>query len=244
VSGGRTLGGGVAGNNGNSGSELQVGLNTSTAGVYTGANAGSATLTLASHDSDLADLPLTTGPVSLSATVNNYAVVGLASTTNGSLTGGHSAYTLNLGTLTQGSGFITAALTALNAALGPADDLTLNSGDFSVISGGGEFGLTLNQVTKLAAGATQGNALDVSLDTSGTGTFDEVITFDGIGSNDSGYSSNANVLDPTLTIEATVSPSGPPTGVPEPSSWLVLLSALAGLGGIGRLRRGGRARVD
>ena len=237
VVGGGTLGSGVTAGN-NSGSALQVGLNTSTAGVYTGGNAGSANLSLASHDSDLADVALSTSPVTLNATVNNYAAVGLASTTNGSLTGSGSAYTLNLGTLTQGSngGSIAAALAALNAALGPADDLTLNSGDFSVISGGGEFGLTLNQVTKLAAGDTQDGALDVSLDTNNTGTFDEVITFDGIGSNASGYSSNANVLDPTLTIEAMVTSggSGPPTGVPEPSSWLVLLSALAGLGGIRR----------
>ncbi len=231
VSSGGSLGSGVAGNNGNSGSALQVGLSIGTAGVCS----GSANLTLASHDSDLADVALTTSPVALSGTVNNYAAVGLASTTNGSLAGGDTAYTLNLGTLTQGSGVISAALTALNVWFGPADGLTLNSGDFSVLSGGGEFGLTLNQVTDLAAGDTQGNALDVSLDTSGAGTFDEVIQFDGFGSNASGYDSNANVLDPTLTILASVSASGGgPTGVPEPSSWLMLLSALAGLGGVAR----------
>ena len=238
VSGGGTLGSGVTAG-GNSGNALAVGLNTGTAGAYS----GNANLTLASHDSDLADLALTTSPVTLSATVNNYAAVGLASTTKGSLTGGGSAYTLNLGTLTQGSGIVAAALAALNAALGPADALTLNSGDFTVISGGSEFGLTLNQVTDLAAGDTQDNAFDVSLDTNGTGTFEEVIQFDGFGSNDGGYDSNANVLDPTLTIEATVLPagSGPPTGVPEPSSWLMLLSSLTGLGGIARPWR--RART-
>ncbi len=247
VTGGGTLGSGVAGNNGSSGSALRVGLNTSTAGVYTGANAGSATLTLASHDSDLADLALTTSPVTLSATVNNYAAVGLASTTRGSLTGGGSAYTLNLGTLTQGSGLISAALAALNAALAPADALSLgiDSSGYSVESGSG-FGLALNAFADLAAGDTQGNAFDVSLDTSGTGTFDEVIKFDGYGSNADYSDNNANVLDPTLTIEATVTAggSGPPTGVPEPSSWLVLLSALAGLGSMRRLRSGSPARVD
>ena len=125
-------------------------------------------------------MALSTSPVTLSATVNNYAAVGLASTTNGSLTGGGSAYTLNLGTLTQGSGVITAALAAINAALGPADALSLgiDSAGYSVESGGG-FELMLNPFADLAAGDTQGNAFDVSLDTSGTGTFDEVIKFDG-----------------------------------------------------------------
>ena len=232
VVGGGSLGSGVTAGN-NSGSALRVGLNTSTAGVYT----GNANLSLSSHDSDLADVALTTSPVSLSGTVNNYAAVGLASTTNGSLTGGGSAYTLNLGTLTQGSGVITAALAALNAALGPADALSLgiDSPGYSVESGSG-FGLTLNPFADLAAGDTQDNAFDVSLDTSGTGTFEEVIKFDGYGSNADYSDNNANVLDPTLTIEASVTAggSGPPTGVPEPSSWLVLLSALAGLGGVSR----------
>jgi hypothetical protein len=94
----------------------------------------------------------------------------------------------------------------------------------------------LNPFADLAAGDTQDNAFDVSLDTSGTGTFEEVIKFDGYGSNADYSDNNANVLDPTLTIEASVTAggSGPPTGVPEPSSWLVLASALAGLGGIRR----------
>ena len=85
TNGGGNLGTGVAaGQNSNA---LTVGLNTSIAGVFTGGSAGSAVLSLASHDADLADVALTTSPVTLTAQVNNYAGIGLANATKGSLTG-------------------------------------------------------------------------------------------------------------------------------------------------------------
>ena len=62
------MGAGVAGNGGSS-NALKVGLNTGTAGMYS----GSAALALASHDSQLTDVALNAGPVSLTAQVNNYA---------------------------------------------------------------------------------------------------------------------------------------------------------------------------
>ena len=85
TNGGGNLGTGVA--TGQNSNALTVGLNTSTAGVFTGGSAGSAVLSLASHDADLADVALTTSPVTLTAQVNNYAGIGLANATKGSLSG-------------------------------------------------------------------------------------------------------------------------------------------------------------
>ncbi len=125
TNGGGNLGSGVAaGQNSNA---LTVGLNTNTAGVFTGGSAGSAVLSLASHDSDLADKGLTTGPVALTAQVNNYAGIGLANATKGSLTGSGLSYTLNLGNITQGSGLLSALVDLLNGVTGPADLLSMSA---------------------------------------------------------------------------------------------------------------------
>jgi hypothetical protein len=235
VVGGGTLSPVAAGTN--SGSTLQVGLSTSSAGVFTGGSAGSANLTLASHDSDLADVALTTGPVSLNAQVNNYAAIGLANATKGTLSGGGSAYTLNLGTLTKGSSPITAAIDALNAVLGPADALSVSS--FNILSGSG-FGLALNAFSNLVAAGTDSDALDVTLNPTAAGFFTEEIQLIGIGSNASGWDSGTNVLDPTLIIDAKVAAGT--TGVPEPASWATMLTALAGLVGAARPWRRRQAR--
>ena len=142
--------------------------------------------------------------------MNNYAAVGLASTTRGSLTGGGAPHTGNLGTLTQGSGLISAALAALNAALGLADapSLGIDSTAYTVESGSG-FGLALNAFADLAAGDTLGQRLRrrrsiPAAPARSTRSSSSTATARMPTSSDN----NANVLDPTLTIEATVSPSG------------------------------------
>ncbi len=231
TNGGGTLGSGVA--VGAPSTALTVGLNTTAAGVFSGA----ATLNFASHNADLVDVALiggNPGPVALTGTVNNYAAIGIANATRGTLTGQGNAYTLNLGTLTRSSGAITAAFDALNAALGPADALSISS--FDILSGAGDFGITQNDVSDLAAGQSAGDAFEITFDPTADGSFSEEIRLIGTGSNDSGWDSGDGVLDPILTIEGTVTDGGN-TSVPEPASWLLLA---ASLGGLGSLRRFGR----
>ncbi len=237
TNGGGTLGTGVAaGTNSNA---LTVGLNTSKAGTFTGGNAGSATLTLASHDADLADAPISTSPVTVSAVINNYASIGLANATKGNLIGGNAAYTLNFGNVTKGTGLLTAALDLLNNAAGPADALSMLMNGFTVKSGTG-FSFSSGAFNTLAAGGSDQGDLSVQLDTATAGVLSETIQLDGTGTNVSGWNSGVGVNDPTLTITADVV-----TGVgavPEPPSLLVMLAGLFGLGAFAR--RGRRSRTS
>jgi hypothetical protein len=94
-----------------SSSALQVDLGTGTAGQF----AGTANLALASHDADLADLALTTNPLSLKAQVNFYAALAfLKQGGQGSLTGGGISFDLDFGSVLQGSSPQQALLAFLN----------------------------------------------------------------------------------------------------------------------------------
>ena len=91
-----------------SSSALQVNLATGTAGIFT----GSANLALASHDADLADLPLTTGSLSLNAQVNRFAALSfLKQGGDGALS---DSFVLDFGDVLQGSGTREALLAMLN----------------------------------------------------------------------------------------------------------------------------------
>jgi len=191
---------------------LNVGLNTAAAGVFT----GSATLTAASRNQDMADLTLAAQNVSLTGQVNNYARSAFQQVAgSGSFSQSGSIYTINFGTLLQGTSGITASLLALNSALGPAD---LLSGTYSfgaltdvVLSG-------FNPFADLAAGSSIGGLL-VAVSTSALGVFDDLITLNGVGSNASGYSASIGAI--TLELTGTVSAAA----VPEPDGISVLVLA-------------------
>ena len=222
-----TLGTGVAA--GSTSTALSVALNTATAGQFS----GSAAFALTSHNDDLSDIAAALGPVSLSGTVNNYAVSGfLQGGGAGTFGGASNAYTLNFGTVTQGSGSLMDTLFAGNLAFSIADAL---SGSFTATGGGGAFSLFgFDPFSGLGAGGRTG-PLSIIFDTGMVGSFTQFIRLAGIGSNDSGYS--AAVADTLLTITGTVSSSGGGgTPVPEPGTIALLSGALAGMLGWRRRR--------
>ena len=217
-----------------SASALKVGLNTTTAGVYS----GTASFSAASHDADLSDAALASLGVSLSGQVNNYAADAFRFGSGaGAFSQSGSTYILDYGTVAQNSGTRSTTLLAANSASGPADVLDgtfqfLDAADF----GEGGFSSFLN----LVAGQTTG-PLTLSFASSSIGIFMDTITLHGVGHNASGYS--AAIGDITLMIRGTVTGQvvPPVTGVPEPDSLLLLL----GLGvPLLFLRRGRKASQD
>ena len=81
-----------------------------------------ATVNFVSHNPDMADLDVEIVALSLTGTVNNYAESAFAFGSGaGSFSQGGSIFTLDFGTVFQGSGLFTTNLLALNAASGPAD---------------------------------------------------------------------------------------------------------------------------
>ena len=217
-----TLGAGVVA--GTSSNALQVGLDTSHAGFFS----GQANFALSSHDDDLSDVALAVGPVSLEAQVNNYANGVFEKTGgDGSLSGLGTSYKLDFGTRSQTLGSLLANIAVMNDVNGPADDLSGTFIDPTLPSN-----LTLGSFTSfldLAAGGTDG--LFVSLNENTPGFFDVFVTLDLTGSNSSGFSGAL----PSLTLELTGDIVAPPT-TPEPASLAILGTALAGLG-LSRRRR-------
>jgi hypothetical protein len=179
--------------------------------------------------------------IAVTGQVNNYAAIGMANATRGILTGGGSSFNLNLGNVSQGSGTIQSLLDLLNAAVGPADNLSMLTNAFTVQNGGG-FSVGIGAFSDLAAGDSDDGDLSISLDTSALGLMTETIQLDGTGSNASGWDSAFGVNDPTLTITADIITNGGGGGggssVPEPASMLLLLPGLAALRAV-RRRRGG-----
>jgi hypothetical protein len=201
-----------------SSSALHVDLATGTAGQFT----GTANLALASHDADLADLPLTTNQLSVKAQVNFYAALAfLKQGGQGSLTGGGSSFDLDFGSVLQGSSPQQALLAFFNdnpLAAQAFTDFLSSTG--SVASGFG-FTITGDSVSNLAGGVIGAPPFDVTFDTSVLGNFTEVLTFEveSINPNFDGF------LGPvTLTLEGDVVSSGP--SVAEPGTMTVLASGL------------------
>jgi hypothetical protein len=174
---------------------LSIALATSTSGVFS----GSAALTLSSHDSVLADLALSAGPITLQGSVDNYAVAALDELSGGgSLAQSGAVTTLDLGQIALGASPVSVALEALNAATGTADALggTLTAAGSSAFTNSG-----LGTFAGLGAGQADTAPL-ITLATSAAGTFTETVTMTSAGSNASGYS--GTLTTQTFSITGTI----------------------------------------
>jgi hypothetical protein len=212
-----------------SSSALQVNLATATAGIFT----GTANLALASHDADLADLPLSTSPLSLNAQVNLFAALGfLQQGGQGSLTGGGASFILDFGNVLPGSSQA-AMLAILNDNPLAAQAFTDLLSSTGTVESGSGFSFTGCSVTNLAGGTSQ-PACDIFLDTSKIGDFTEVLSFDVESINSGGFDQViGNVM---LTLEGNVG-GQPPPAAPEPETITVLGSGLGMLFFVVRRRR-------
>jgi len=192
---------------------IQVTLNTANAGVFD----SSAALALLSRNPDMTDLGLGSVNVPLSATVNNFALAALAQSGGaGSFSQSQAnVYTLDFGSVVEGTGGLNAALSVLNAANGPAD---LLRGSFNVASVGPGFTLSgFDAFSGLAAGASQGG-LSVGFDNTIIGTYSTVILLSAFGINASGF--DGALANVELRLQGSV------VAIPEPGTYALMLGGL------------------
>jgi len=197
----------AAGNSAN----LNIALNTSTAGIYS----NNTTLSLVSRNAEMADLALADQTLGLSAQVNNYANPELLLTSGNvgfNFIGGE--YVLDFGNLQQGSTPVSISLSLANSVIGPADALR---GSFDT-SGVNAFSLTgFNSFSGIEAGQTLEGLLIEFLPAT-LGIFQNTATVSLFGYNASGY--DAHIVDIRLVMNGQVS------AVPLPASAWFMLSGL------------------
>ncbi len=201
---------------------LRVGLNTAAAGVY---NSGSASVGLTSQNADMADLALIAQTIALSGQVNNYANA-LFDKVNGAgtLTRSGNLFTLDFGTVLQGSAALGAIVDVDNFITGPAD---LLDGSLNVLDGNDFTTLLGNAFADVAAGGSSGNLLQFLFNTAALGTYNDLMDLSWFGHNASGYQDASQLY--TLRVTGTVIEANG-NNVPEPGTLLLMVIALAGFG--------------
>ena len=179
---------------------LQVSVTTAATGAYT----GTATLGLVSDGagtSGLGTTALASQTVTVTATVDNYAVAAFEDPSGPAITGTSTNETINLGSALQGSNALSLTLGVLNAATGLSD---LLGGTLTSAGGAGFTDSGLGMFSGLSAGQDE-HAQSVVLSTGTTGIFTETVVLASAGSNASGYS--GALANETLTITGTITPS-------------------------------------
>ncbi|MEO7851915.1 MAG: choice-of-anchor D domain-containing protein, partial [Rubrivivax sp.] len=190
---------------------LVVNLNTSNAGVFN----GTANASFASRNAVMSDLDLGSNAISLQAQVNNFAELALNKSAGaGTLSFSGGTYTLDFGSLVQGSMALDAGLSIFNVAVGPADVL---GGSFAIGAGSAFMLSGFDPFAVIAAGAAQGG-LGVSFASSTIGEFTQTIVISAAGSNASGFS--GALADTTLVLQGSV------VAVPEPATYALMAGGL------------------
>jgi hypothetical protein len=178
-----------------------VGLNvlSNTAGAFS----GQVTLDLLSDGTGIDGLgtaDLGDQTVNITGTIYNYATAGITGSGPGVLFGSGDAYTLNLGSVTEGAALDDESLYLTNTATGPADYLMASV----AASGGTSNFVDSGMGTLMALGAGQTSSpLDLAMLTGSTGTVSEVLTFTLASTDNSGSTSLTPVtIDVTGTVTA------------------------------------------
>jgi autotransporter-associated beta strand protein len=220
----------VAAGNTNTPGSMTLGIDTASAGSRNGTvNVNFTSLPTVALDSP----SLGSSAVTVTGQVNDYAATSLAKDSgDGSLTGGGTSYTLDLGQISQGGGTLAQILAIANVG-GSASFTDLLDGSFNV-SGAGSFNLSGFAAFFTPGGITGGsdrNGLQVALNGNlAPGIYTGNFIFTPRGTNASGY-------DQALSSgPITVSLTGEVLAVPEPATGLFALS-LGGLALLARRRR-------
>jgi hypothetical protein len=166
--------------------------------------------------------------VGVEGQVNDYASAVLNKASgDGTFAGAGPLYTLNFGTILQGSASPSAQLGVQNNGGSAAFTDVLN-GNFTY-SGGAAFLLTGFGTFSGIAGGSGIVPGAIAMSTTNVGSFSETLVLHWNGSNAGGYSGPYS--DITLQLSGNVAP------VPEPHEWAMMLAGLGMVGVIARRRR-------
>ncbi|MDP1646883.1 MAG: choice-of-anchor D domain-containing protein, partial [Rubrivivax sp.] len=230
INGAFSSGGSVGGVGAQSAGDISVALNTASAGSFN--QTGS--VSFVSQNPDMADVAAgNAANLSVFAQINNLANADFDFFSGlGLLTQTGTSYLLNLGNIVLGNSILT-SLRLDNDVAGPADDL---SGLFDLLTNADDFTYAgWDPVISLAAGQATGN-LGIGFFAAALGLSEDVITFNGFGTNASDTTGLAQSRQ--LVIRANVVNPGGGGTVPEPGT-LALLVMAASAAFVTRRRRSG-----
>jgi len=165
-----------------------------------GAASGAGTLAFSSLDGTTGTTALAPATITLTGTVNNYAVAAVSQIGGaGSVSSAGSVTAVDLGTIAPGSS-ASIDLAVQNGAAGPAD---LLSGGFTVHGSADFTNSGFGPFSMLSAGAAD-DAPSITLHGTVSGAFNETIILNATGSNDSGYA--GALAARTLSVTGTIAP--------------------------------------